>query len=75
MNRGHLYKHKNMVDVCFMPSKIFYVKEKGIYKIQGTWYSDMPWRDPMCMGFTDKFELTRKQITEWRWVPEKKTKQ
>jgi hypothetical protein len=67
MTKYNLYKHINNTDVAFSPIKVFYVKEKSLYKIKCSWFSI---RNKIRYLGKDKIEIPQLKRPEWKWYGE-----
>lgn len=63
--RGRLFKHKNNTDVAFEVNKLFFVKEKRVYKLHVTWWNIGICHDPMEMNITQKIEIPFDKAKDW----------
>lgn len=68
MRKYNLYKHVNNTDAAFCPIKIFYVKEKDLYKIKCSWFSIV--RGKIRFLAKDRIEIPKEKIHEWKWYGE-----
>ncbi len=66
MKPFNLYKHTNNTDVALCPVKIFFVPEKGTYKIKCKWFNIVNPNNAQDIGVEDRIEIKAEDMPNWK---------